>query len=462
MDGFRYEDYLALCEPWRFTDTWACIPADPSAFRGPLNPAAALAALTEKFSEQQLLDAGLVRRDVDGTLSMHALLAEPDVAIVALREPATGYVSNLMTTRGCVTGGRWPLFAARSDAHTLKALELSSGALLLTGDVEDTILFRSLGLPAVPIAGVADFSHQDLLLLDESFGVAHGPDDDPEPYEEQSIGPTDPANSPVGSPTAVAGPSYLPFGNASDSELDEEIRLTVVRWSPRSLSPAECDTVTQAVRYLHELEKFRRLDLGVVNEWLATADLLERIEFALARQEPSWVIDAVLDSLLLARSFQSGQRSAEKNAPDDLVTVIEQLQDAHLEQHDPGGRNRQKASLAYRRMVTRQITGPMRRQALAAADPSEQARQMIFAELFDVFVQKVQSVNVALSRPAAAGSAMARSHQDAVSELLTISNKLIPLAKELSSSTLPYKLHPKRPLVIDSQPCGNLALPTKK
>jgi len=485
MDGSCYETYMTLCEPFRFADQWACISADPCAYRGPSDPNAALAALVDRFSEQELIDARIAQRDVDGHLTMHAFLAEPEVAVVALRDPETASIANLMTGRGCVAGELAPLFATRRDRHTVVALAGSFGTVLLTGSLEDAILLRSLGLAAAPIAGVAELGHHDVTLLGEIFNVQRDPsaheevmadEDDqaavpatPHPTGARSMGNTvsgaDAGLLPQPLPQ-IPGSPHLSGSGSSDKQVDDCATLTIVRWSPLSLSPVEPVAVTEAVKYLEELGAFRGLNLLDVNEWTSHADDMGRIKFALDRSQAIWVKDAVLDSLHVGTNMLNfSQKSVTRDArPHDLVTAIEHLQEMQLDENQDRSRRGRKEALAnYQRMLMKHVSGPMRRQAQASPDPIHLGQQLVLAELVELFMQKMPTVREQVLRGEGPASAAQISNNKSVSELLAISKQVITLTKEMTPSKRNPKITSRHRtgLVIDSPRFGTLVCPTR-
>ena len=96
---------------------------------------------------------GLGQCNPGGELNIHPFLSASRVPVVGLRDNRSNNLTNLMTGQGCVTGFRYPLFAALLDRHTFGALRGSCRSLILTGSPEQTIFLRTFGLAAVRLLG---------------------------------------------------------------------------------------------------------------------------------------------------------------------------------------------------------------------------------------------------------------------------------------------------------------------
>ena len=166
-----FDSYLELCRPFAFPAPWNCCEADKHSLLGPTDPAAALDALVERHSEHSLVRSGIVKKDADGRLALRPMLAAPDVAFVVLIDTTTGRVRNLMTEAGCVLGDKAPIFEVLGDKHTFDALDMDEQAVFLTDTINDTILLRSFGLVAAPIAGLNRLNQQGIDLLCQYYGV---------------------------------------------------------------------------------------------------------------------------------------------------------------------------------------------------------------------------------------------------------------------------------------------------
>src|SRR5262249_21373288 len=109
--------------------------------------------------------------DVSGQLRLHPFLERPNAPFVRLRSPIDNQTIDLMTASGCIGRERWPLFAVMRDSRTLRALEATFGQLVLTDDLVDAIVLRSLGLAAAPIVGLSELDDAGIARLSTYFGV---------------------------------------------------------------------------------------------------------------------------------------------------------------------------------------------------------------------------------------------------------------------------------------------------
>ncbi|HEX3655953.1 MAG TPA: hypothetical protein VHV55_09110 [Pirellulales bacterium] len=483
-----FRTYLALCNKYQLSPPWNCLETDPWAFRGPAEPSVILPLLGQHHPEQQLLAAGLAQRNGQGQLQLHRFLSIPDVLLVALRD-RKGAVVNLMTLAGCVTGDARPLFGVFADQHTYQALAGRWRRLLLTSDMEDAILLRSVGLAAAPITGLDALNDQGLTLLSEIFGIQRaasdhewedthdegqaaalpdapsGPGDLGHAAGPLPIRPT--PSGPAGLAAAAQVPSHpylIPGTGDLGKDADEHVPLTIVKWSPRLRSSTELEPVRRAVRYLDELHRFRGLELFEVEHWVRAEDEVEALEFALDRGEPGWVKEALLQSLDTSTgSITVPQRHAlVSTAPCDFSTAVQQLHEALLgdsEGHISRATQRQ-ALRAYHRLASQQIIEPMLRQAEAVSDPVERCLRLQLAQLNALFLEKMPTVRERLlrngSQPAAGSPELG--HDKSISELLAISSQLLNIAKEVKTwnrNTNPPPKRPPRTLTINSPRFAN-------
>src|SRR5262245_25375106 len=111
MEGAPLDSFVGLCRPFDLPAALDFVRADQEAFLTPSDPAAALANLRDRHSDQELVDARLVQRNDSGQLQLHRCLAEPNAPFVALRSVIGDQTTDLMTASGCIGRQPWPLFA---------------------------------------------------------------------------------------------------------------------------------------------------------------------------------------------------------------------------------------------------------------------------------------------------------------------------------------------------------------
>ena len=285
--------------------------------------------------------------------------------------------------------------------------------------------------------------------------------------EPSSASQAPPRSSAAGTGGAAAGsaeqrPSTEPPDDHADHEEpgldDEPIPLTIVQWSPHSLSATEPVAAGNAMRELKTLQAYLRLDLYAILRWRPSEQDVATLQFALSRGEIGWLREALLDSAFAnIRRLVSGTADAAAHTPaTDLAGAIEQLHDAILAA--PDAQNRQlyrEALVNYHRIAMRQVTGPVLRQAETASDPLERAMLLQFAQLNALFLEKSPGVRELVLRGVARPKESLKDGDDkSVSELLAISSQLVTLAKEMTKWN---RTNPHSPAKRATSPTLNLS-----
>jgi hypothetical protein len=346
MDGSPcHASYLASCRPFQFSPPWNSVPADSHAYLGPADPTAALAVLAAAYTEPQLIESGLAVRDATGSVVIHPYLACPDVPLLALSKLHDRRVNNLMAPQGCVRPPGVSLFAALRDAWTFKALAKNSRQLLVTGDLIDAILLRSLGLAAAPIAGQETLDSHGIDLLSELCDVLEREDagrEKPLPFE-----PSDHETSsrheygPRSSYRLPGDGLLLGYGAKNSCE------LSVVGWSVHALDRAEPAATSRALQHLDAAAAMSGRDPMGCDGWVASEKSIDRMTHALQQREPRWAAKQIIESLQTEVGSLLGRRSPPRTPPADLAAASARLHQTYLDPWDDSmARERRRVALA--------------------------------------------------------------------------------------------------------------------
>jgi hypothetical protein len=425
-----------------------------------------------------------VERDTEGKSRLHPSLAVPNVGIVLLRDTTTGLNRDLVTEEGCVLTSRAPIFEMLGDVHTCDALQSAQRYLFVTAKLVDTILLRSLGLAAAPIAGVSELDRGDLKLLCYYFGVGREPSEreleeaaeNGQEYEEsESVAdPRDPFR-PVKAVQQAPDPPKAPWCPPSDAfylvpgsgyvgnEDDDHIPLTLVPWSPHSLCLAQPSSIKHAVEYLKQLANYRGLQMTEVMEWLPQDRDVGAVRFALGRHESGWAKDAILDSLYLGvRPLKGCVSEPNVSTPFDLAAAFEKLHSMLFADGDDRLPERRRQALReYLRIAGQVISGPMLREVQTTDDPLQQALWLQVAELQSAFLSQAAIVRARLLQEATHRSQDVDKPTKSVSDLLAVSSRIVAVVKELArcrESNTRLLLQPPRPKFELAKRFGNLDL----
>jgi hypothetical protein len=449
--------YLSFCRRFEMPSHWQCFEPDDRSCSGPADPVAAIARLSDRHSKADLLASGITSLDAQRQLTMHPMLAEPNVVFVVLKNSMNGELTNLMTDAGCVLNATAPVFEVLADKITYYVLAGNNRNVFVTDTIVDTILLRSFGLAAAPIAGLGRLNQDGIKLLCDYYGVKQSLSDR-EMEEEDLRAENEDEEGQSGSETANLGagqdshdptagsvssslpqmPRYLiPGTGYVGKDSDEFVRLVLVRWSPSRLSNTESPKIKQAIDDLVALKRFRRLDIQEIGQWSPKDEELAAINFALERGEPEWVKGAFLDSAYSGICSLGEKDKATKAAgtpPKDLPGAVAHLQETLIGGADEKSRQRRKeALLNYHRVVERCVTLPMLRQAEAMTDPLDRSLQVQFAQLNTLFLEKAPTVHERIHQQMGQQREESAKNEGekSVSELLAISAQMVALAKEL-------------------------------
>lgn len=105
MDDLRSEirnAVVAQCGPYQFDKHWGFLPAHDEVRCLPADPTTLIATLSETYSEDALIDAGVAEFDENGSLRTRAKLNAPEKLVVILRDRQTHAVVDMLTEMGSV------------------------------------------------------------------------------------------------------------------------------------------------------------------------------------------------------------------------------------------------------------------------------------------------------------------------------------------------------------------------
>ena len=262
--------YLSQCRPYRLPPPWDVVTTDRQAYVGPASIEELSRKLLEDHSERELVEAGLFRREADGTATLHSGLATPDATLVALISRTSDTVIDLLTEEGCVISRRTTLLSILRDCTTRHVLNTGNPQLFLTGGLQDSILLRSMGLAAVPVWGLTRITEQELKLLENHFQIRCRSSDR---FQEST--------------EAVKTPQQAYGGSEAIS--DTMIRLVLVNWSPIRCSFESNCQIHCAIQFLLQLEEYFKYEVADIEVWAPTLNSREALEFGLAHQQPGWI-----------------------------------------------------------------------------------------------------------------------------------------------------------------------------
>ena len=234
-----YEYLLRHCPAYRLPGHRPLFAADIDCRRCPEWGTATLAGLAERFTEYELVESGVAKELPDGMV-LNAALVGAAQGVVALRATPDERPFALLTAAGILPNEMSPLAAIMRDHRTRSLLRARGSVLYAVFTIEELILLRAWGLPAVLAADLFYPVTARLSELASACGWATStdqqPDACPEPDASEIMQPAAAAADPAADeavadrPDAqpVAAAAFAAAGEASDavdqSETGEEVQ----------------------------------------------------------------------------------------------------------------------------------------------------------------------------------------------------------------------------------------------
>ena len=343
-DGQVYADFLEHCraahapQPWRRSLQKAC------ALMPPHDPHATLAALRMKYSPGTLLSSGLVQREEGGSLVLHEIFCQYDVAILPLRTTPQGHPRDLLVDE-VTCSGRLPACAAAQD-YAIAGRINKRGLLFLTFMMRDLLSLQAVGLPAAPAAGLEQFTRQTLMEFRMIAGLAEWSDTTP-------VGQTPGSSSSSPCAAQEEEPPEMSVPQSSDPAtaamgVDHAMvpqRLILVGWTPSKMAAERGVILDRVVRNLINTGRNLGADLEQVCVWRPAAAEIRRISGCLTSGSRKDVTKAILDSVAQSTTPLMGAQQT-PGLCGDFAQTRARLQEALLRSgSNPTYRRRRSARL---------------------------------------------------------------------------------------------------------------------
>jgi hypothetical protein len=382
---------LSLCQPVQLPPPWDFLRAQGNPRRGPANPDEAPAALLKRHAVEALSSCGLVRPGADGTTALNPALRTAGVELIAVTDAENEQLVDIVTANGCLPSDERPLFAMRDDGFN-RSIPQEDGLYLLTATLGDAVVLRSLGLPAAPILGLEDLRGEEFGRLAERLTLT---------VEEETR-------------------------ECFNGSANSKPRLTIVSGSPLEMNLAEPQAAREAIRFLAQLEKFRRLDLDAVGVWRPSADKFEAIQFAIGRREAGCVFEAMRDGTENALSLEALHDSHSKRSAsliDPTGAILGVAVPGPL--GEPSQAERAEARQRYERALAGQLLGRLVAEADAADNPIKKASRLELAQLVDLWnVKMLRAREQARHAVLGSGDRSERRKDNSIQELLALGKEI--------------------------------------
>jgi len=165
-----YQTIFDHCVACRLTGGWAEVSVDADCRIVPQCAADLLANLVERFSESDLIEAGVVAMENNEWILMPAL-ANSNSPIIALRKSPETDPIDLLTSVGLVSRRDLPVIAVLEDYRTRQLASLDC-RIFLTSNIGDMILLRGLGFASTIATGISQLSLEEYKFLKTAYRIS--------------------------------------------------------------------------------------------------------------------------------------------------------------------------------------------------------------------------------------------------------------------------------------------------
>lgn len=362
-----YGDFLRHCAPVVLPRPWTRFAAPSDLYSTPADPAAALAALRSRFSDEALLEARVAVRVTPTELALAPSLATPGATILPLRQAPEAVPFDLVSDEGCVSQRVLPVCAVLGDHPTRARCNRFSQTLFVAFSMADLAVLRLMGQAVALVTGLPRVRRRDLAVFAGCYRLR----------DEVAPGGNAARGSASWAGLAVPAPVLQAVGRGDFTPPE----LVFVGWSPATLCLEPPEALTALQHHFARLERYLRLELRTVSMWQPTPEDLRRIRFCLRDGLGQDVQEAFLASLegssssLTPSGFLHGKASMNRE-PASMKVALARLCRV-LDEANPDQASREQAWQSYQAAVQRDLIQPLA--SLAETDDPIQANLAVAA-----------------------------------------------------------------------------------
>lgn len=307
----RLCDYLEIIQGddiWPASVEWPLrrVPDDP----------ALLDRLAAEFGPQRLIESGVAVQGDHGQLAISPRLVPGQATLLPLLDRAGALPFDVLLSDGLVLGEEPPAYAALHDYRVAEMLRSSSSCLFLVPTVEEVRICHSLGLAAVPAAGmnclslgalrqIEAMSHSSRPLLLPTEGEESAGD---ETASDDAVPATDPPATETGQVPPHQEAEFAPNrserrptdGRSDTVDLPDDVlpaELIFAGWSFVREQSLPGDQMRVLVARLAQAERCLAINLDGLGVWIPTQDDIECIQFCGDVRDRDALREAVLASV---------------------------------------------------------------------------------------------------------------------------------------------------------------------
>ena len=448
-----YGELLHYCQRFRFSGRITFLTPDENVYKCPEVPAAVLADLSANYSADRLVESGVADRTADGALIIAPALSDPEGMFIALREPESGRIVELLTEFGCLSGADLPVFSVMADRFTRVAAGHHAGDLFLAHSLSDVVMLRALDCAATLAQGLDVLDLRQAQRLFESLrlqqrqsnrdveqtqqtGSADWNEDDDE--EEEDDDDDDDEDEQVDSDPNATDSQNVVAGSSGEPCIPAiEWKLILVGWSPSMLEKLVPPTIATVAQHLEALEMRSGLVCTEMYLWLPNVGAVEGLnctaqhgDVAGMRQMLHASIDESSSNSLDAIS---GDQTAPRARPQGFAAALTRLREYETA---PQQRGTHEPHQAWRDMVLLldiDVIQPLMQEAMAATSAPERVLRMNLAEIsrmFHLYAARMGSqLSGPISRPGT--DVVGALPQEQIKNLLAMSDRVLGLSRAI-------------------------------
>ena len=283
------------------------------------HPGDALESLRRRFSDQDLVAAGVTKPDAFGELRIVPRLCQPGGIVMATRKSPDEAPFDLVTERGSLTGARHPVLSALSDGRRVALLE-ETGVMFVARRLADVAGLDVADLPATYGFGLSGMSLSVFREVDAKYGEGlpkfFWESQQDEDAAERVDGEVN--NSGWKTPESDDSPAFRPM----------LVLVDRLRQRPGNVPSI---WLRKTAGWLAEIRRFAGLPLMGVWVWQPECEFQERLTFALKTRDRALIRNVILESLTSLVDIEtlaevtvdpSGARPNYLNARRDVINQL--------------------------------------------------------------------------------------------------------------------------------------------
>jgi len=413
-NGAIYEAIIKSCGPYTLK---LCGPIDgvvADFFKSPEDPTSLTGELSAKFNQQQLQDAGVLRKKTTGELGWAFPFAEGPGShhVFAIRKTAGQLPHDLVTNQGCISFRNLPILAVL-DHFAMQPNE-NQHRLFVTATLADAAFFWQIGLPAICGAGLDQLKQPWIDKFCKKLEFGQGKAATSFWYE---IAP------------------HLVFVNWSPARMDWEV-------------PKHMEVIAS---HLRDLMEHLSIDLKSICLWTPTVEKRQTfrvsVKYAGAAELREHVIDSVdwctdhLGDRPRRAPIQEPRTFSE--AHEAWRKSLRQINDHNQQEKSWSGRTEKLAS---------DVLAPLRQQAEGSSDALERSLTLTLAELSGVLDPQMAMLSAKVEKLYVSGTAQTQGSfpQQEIETTLKLVDRLLATTKEIQACRTNKRFAPK-----SQTPSGN-------